>query len=696
MKTDTLKQQAREHELSEEWEKALSLYRKAVEALDEAQEPDIALLNRMADLQVRTGDLDGAIQSYEEAIDLYLESDLPNNAIAICRKMIRNAPGRPEIFRRMGEIRARQGFVVDARQSYLTYAEMIEARGDRDQALEGLEELVTLIPDDAETRVFLGEQLVAVEREEEGVSHLLHAWKVLKRDGDEERSEELAGRIRGVDPAAIFPELDDPAEEASPDDPFEGALGFEATGLGEPALDEDETIDVSPPEGLSDDFGGDLTDEISDDFDDDFGGEIELPADDEPEGEVEVEMPVSGLETSDTEVDFGSVDLDDPPLADDDAIDESGIDDDAVPESDEPLPLLGMDDPFDFDGLGESPVSEGIRTAEDIRAGIADDPDDPDRHEELVELAYRTNDRDLLLTAFVGLAGALARSGSSEKATAVYEQVLQLDPSHPVALEALGRSMEPAGPPEVPGETEGTDMAEDAFGEVAGDWTPGDEDPDPEPFEVEIEEFSEPDPATSIPEEESPLVEASSEVPADEPEPVSDEGDYVDLGAMIFEGDDEVGTTRWVAPGHEPSGDEGMDFASMLSDFKEKVARNLDHEDSSSRYDLGAAYKEMGLLDEAISMFQAALRARPSHLGAIEMMGQCFLDKDEPGMAARVLTRALDLPRPIEDDLLGIYYYLGEAHERAGNPDEAREFYEKVFSLDINFKDVTQRLRDLR
>jgi hypothetical protein len=50
----------------------------------------------------------------------------------------------------------------------------------------------------------------------------------------------------------------------------------------------------------------------------------------------------------------------------------------------------------------------------------------------------------------------------------------------------------------------------------------------------------------------------------------------------------------------------------------------------------------------------------------------------------------------VEDELIGIYYLMGRAHEDQGNSADALEFYEKVFSLDINFEDVTERLRALR
>jgi pilus assembly protein FimV len=171
--------------------------------------------------------------------------------------------------------------------------------------------------------------------------------------------------------------------------------------------------------------------------------------------------------------------------------------------------------------------------------------------------------------------------------------------------------------------------------------------------------------------------------------------DYVDLGAMIL-GDEPEKTTRFTVAYEEPSGDEEADFANMLSQFKEKVSENLDAGDVRAHHDLGTAYKEMGLLDEAISEFQSALRASPDHLPTYEMLGQTFMEVGQPEAAVNSLTRALEVGHGIEDELIGIYYYLGRAQEQVGNNESAVEFFHKVFALDINFADVTERLRKLR
>jgi tetratricopeptide (TPR) repeat protein len=176
--------------------------------------------------------------------------------------------------------------------------------------------------------------------------------------------------------------------------------------------------------------------------------------------------------------------------------------------------------------------------------------------------------------------------------------------------------------------------------------------------------------------------------------PTSEEG-YIDFGAMILGGGDPK-STRFTVAYEEPSGDEDADFAKMLSQFKEKVSENIDSGDVRAHPDLGTAYKEMGLLEEAVGAFQSALRAASNHLPTYEVMGQTFIEMGEPEAAVKTLQRALQVKGGVEDEFVGIYYYLARAYEALDKKESAVEFYDRVFSLDINFADVTERLRELR
>ena len=172
----------------------------------------------------------------------------------------------------------------------------------------------------------------------------------------------------------------------------------------------------------------------------------------------------------------------------------------------------------------------------------------------------------------------------------------------------------------------------------------------------------------------------------------------MDLGAVLLGEEVQTGekSTRFVVPYEEPTGDDQADFDRMLTQFRDKVSENIDTGDVTAHYDLGTAYMEMGLLDEAISEFQVVLQGASDHLATYEMLGQAFLQKNEPKAALQSLQRGLDAPCEVEEERVGIFYYLGLAHETIGDKETALEFYDRVFAIDINFADVTERLRALR
>lgn len=173
------------------------------------------------------------------------------------------------------------------------------------------------------------------------------------------------------------------------------------------------------------------------------------------------------------------------------------------------------------------------------------------------------------------------------------------------------------------------------------------------------------------------------------------ESGYVDLYALLAPDEDRVETTRFFVQETEPTGDEEHDFAELLNQFRAKLAEHVPEDDAGSHYDLGLAFKEMELYDDAISEFQIALRAGQDRLKVFEELGQCFIQKRQYNVAVKVLSRALQFEHRDEIELIGVYYFLGEAYERMGQAAQARDSYERVLGLDIRFRDVQQRVARL-
>src|SRR3982750_3809956 len=117
-----LRDQARNAELRGQWREAIDAYRELVEN-QEGGDVDIGTWNRIGDLHLRVNETELAVQAYEQAVSAYVDVGLYNNAIALCRKVLRLVPGRAQIYLRLGQISAAKGFFADARQNFLEYAE---------------------------------------------------------------------------------------------------------------------------------------------------------------------------------------------------------------------------------------------------------------------------------------------------------------------------------------------------------------------------------------------------------------------------------------------------------------------------------------------------------------------------------------------------------------------------------------------
>ncbi|MBA3579509.1 MAG: tetratricopeptide repeat protein [Gemmatimonadaceae bacterium] len=181
-------------------------------------------------------------------------------------------------------------------------------------------------------------------------------------------------------------------------------------------------------------------------------------------------------------------------------------------------------------------------------------------------------------------------------------------------------------------------------------------------------------------------------VPAEPAPAAGSDDDFLDLGDWL-RADAGPKTTRMVAEGIVPPPiDEQADFGEMLQRFKEGVAANIDDDDSAAHYDLGIAFKEMGLTEEAIGEFQKALRGTLKKAPTYEALGTCFVEKKQYEVAITVLTRALGEPGLDDVQLSGVLYLLGVSAEELGRTQEAATYYQRVLAVDIGFRDVTDRL----
>lgn len=140
---------------------------------------------------------------------------------------------------------------------------------------------------------------------------------------------------------------------------------------------------------------------------------------------------------------------------------------------------------------------------------------------------------------------------------------------------------------------------------------------------------------------------------------------------------------------------EKFSFEDMFSSFKKGVAEQVSQEDSSTHYDLGIAYKEMGLLDDAISEFQVALTGKDNPGDCLLMIGICYQEKGQQEQAIETYQKGLATPDLTNKEAVVFYYELGISHLSMGEREQARAMFEKAQALDPGFRDVQEKLEEL-
>jgi tetratricopeptide (TPR) repeat protein len=195
----------------------------------------------------------------------------------------------------------------------------------------------------------------------------------------------------------------------------------------------------------------------------------------------------------------------------------------------------------------------------------------------------------------------------------------------------------------------------------------------------------------------------STALPAAPPEPIAPapaapaDGDGFDLASELgglFGAQPAVAEEKAPASTGTDLGDASL--SDIFREFQKGVDKQLGKEDYETRYNLGIAYKEMGLVDEAIAEFQLAAKDEARLLECTSMLGMCFVEKGMPKLAVKWFEKGLAAPGRSEDEYKGIRYDLGDAFEQSGELPQALAAFEDVFGQDASFRDVGQRIERLR
>jgi len=252
-------------------------------------------------------------------------------------------------------------------------------------------------------------------------------------------------------------------------------------------------------------------------------------------------------------------------------------------------------------------------------------------------------------------------------ARTTYEKILKVSPNHPEVLRRLGLAAFTASTPAVEAATPSAGLAEEpTAAELAG-----------------TIEFNPEVLALEIPSAPAPPVEAVADA---ELLPVAE----VVIPAI------EVGSEALIEeePAVEAEASKKVDgeFDAILQEFRKGIKDQLEDEDFETHYDLGIAYKEMGLPAEAIEEFQVAAQGPTRFIDSATMIAACYKDQGLQQAAVACLENALADSRCKGPTAPFLKYDLALLYEEEGNTDKAVELYTSIPTI----RDASARLAKLQ
>ncbi len=146
-----------------------------------------------------------------------------------------------------------------------------------------------------------------------------------------------------------------------------------------------------------------------------------------------------------------------------------------------------------------------------------------------------------------------------------------------------------------------------------------------------------------------------------------------------------------------PTGEFQYSVADVFEQFKRGLEKTVRPDDSATKYDLGIAFQEMGMLDEALEQFRSALaggdRRRDAEI--LNMIGVCLGLKGRHGEAIDAYRQALRSEFVTDDAAKALHFELGAAHEAQGEPEVALWYFQKIAHGDPTYRGVAERVSRL-
>jgi len=161
---------------------------------------------------------------------------------------------------------------------------------------------------------------------------------------------------------------------------------------------------------------------------------------------------------------------------------------------------------------------------------------------------------------------------------------------------------------------------------------------------------------------------------------------------------------RTASPAEKPkagSGETGYQeedsiVRSALGRLQAKVQEEIGDTDLEARYNLGIAYKEMGLLEEAVKEFRMAMKRPDLRVGSSSLLADTLSEQGDLDAAVAVLEEVLAAEDLSDEARRDLRYHKAVLLSQGGREEEARELFLALYGETPEYRDVKARTERYR
>jgi tetratricopeptide (TPR) repeat protein len=139
---------------------------------------------------------------------------------------------------------------------------------------------------------------------------------------------------------------------------------------------------------------------------------------------------------------------------------------------------------------------------------------------------------------------------------------------------------------------------------------------------------------------------------------------------------------------HPQADPNDVSVEAVFEKFKAGVAAQISESDAATHYDLGAAYKEMGLVTDAIAEFELAGRDPGRECVCQWMVGMIHREQGNLEAAIHDLIRGLKAQVKTPDQELALTYEIGDCYEERRSTDQALYYFQRVARINPGYADM--------